>query len=440
MHRVHRAIDRAKKTVVTNQLVPWKLRPHGVDFDPPTKGKRHATIRKVIIQQLNADEVRAPEYEKMDESYELYLPGPKGIETTNSVRLEKLLESYGRASTIYIIAPYSTGIIHALTTLSQLFFAHSKGGVYSNLAPVAIKDKPKFVHRGVNFDVARQWYPKKSVLRLIDGMAWNKFNRLHFHITDSQSWPLEVPSMPDLAIKGAYYKGLWYTTKDIQDIYQYAEDRGIQVIMEIDMPGHTSSIGHAYPDLITGQNVQPLWTEVAAQPPSGHLKLNNKNVEEFLTKLFNDVIPRLTPFSKYFHTGGDEVNKNIYKLDVGVDSSDRAVIKPYLEKFLTHVHGLVRKHGATPVVWEEMVLEWGVDLPKDVIVQTWLGDESVKNATDKGYRVIAGHYLSWYLDCGNGQWLDFHGMAGYPYNDWCGPKKSWRLSKLQLYPQFSILC
>ncbi|KAF8455486.1 glycoside hydrolase superfamily [Terfezia claveryi] len=424
--RVRRAINRAKHTTLKKQLVPWKFKPHGVDFDPPTDGRYHSTIRKVIIQQLSSNETRAPAYEQMDESYELYLPGPKGIQSTDSGLLETLIQRHGRMSIAYIIAPKSAGLIQALTTFSQLFYAHTKNGVYSPLAPVAIKDKPKFVHRGVNLDTSRQWYPKAAILRLIDGMAWNKFNKLHFHVTDSQSWPLEVPSMPELALKGAYYKGLHYSASDVQDIYMYAEDRGIQVIMEIDMPGHTSSIGLAYPTLITGQNIQPLWTNAAAQPPSGHLKLNNTNVEDFLTNLFNDVVPRLIPYCKYFHTGGDEVNKNIYLLDEGVRSDDHAVIKPYLERFLKHAHDAVRKNGATPFVWEEMVLEWGVDLPKDVIVQAWLGDESVKGAVAKGYRVISGTYQNWYLDCGNGQWLDFHGDSLYPYNDWCGPKKSWR--------------
>lgn len=254
--------------MLTKQLVPWKLRPHGSDFDPPTEGRHHSTIRKVIIHQTSNNETRAPDYDQLDESYELYLPGPKGIQYTDSSVLASLLQRHGRMSTVYILAPTSAGVIQGLTTLAQLFYAHTRDGVYSPLAPIIIKDKPKFVHRGVNLDTSRQWYPKEAILKLIDGMAWNKFNRFHWHITDSQSWPLEVPSMPDLAQKGAYWRNLYYTTKDVQDVYQYAEDRGIQVIMEIDMPGHTSAIGQAYPDLITGQNVQPMWTDVAAQPPS----------------------------------------------------------------------------------------------------------------------------------------------------------------------------
>ena len=174
-----------------------------------------------------------------------------------------------KGSSLYVTAPTSAGILQALTTVIQLFYAHSGGaGVYSNLAPLTIKDRPKFEHRGVNLDVARQWYPKSTILKVIDGMAWNKFNKFHLHITDSQSWPLQVPALPELHQKGAYWKNLYYTTQDIQDIYKYAEDRGIQVIMEIDTPGHTASIGEAYPELITGRNVQPVWNDVAAQPPS----------------------------------------------------------------------------------------------------------------------------------------------------------------------------
>lgn len=268
---MRQAIKRANEAVLTKQLVPWKLRPHGKDFDPVPGDRLKATIKRVIIRQLSANETRAPDYDELDESYELYLSGQRGIEFTDSLHLKALVHEYGGPATVYIISPTSAGIIHALNSLVQLFFAHSQpeiDGVYSPFAPVIIKDKPKFPYRGVNLDTSRQWYPKEAIFRLIDGMTWTKFNRLHWHITDSQSWPLEVPSLPDLAKEGAYWKGLIYTIDDVQDIYKYAEDRGIQVIMEIDMPGHTSSIGYSYPDLIVGQNVQPLWTDVAAQPPS----------------------------------------------------------------------------------------------------------------------------------------------------------------------------
>lgn len=336
------------------------------------------------------------------------------------------------SDTVYITAPSSYGVLHALTSLTQLFYYTQKfgGNVYSNLAPVSIVDKPKFQHRGLNLDVARQWYPKEDILRTIDALSWNKMNRLHLHVTDAQSWPLEVPALPDLASLGSYADGLTYTPDDVQTILDFAEKRGVQVIVEIDMPGHTSIIHEAYPDLITGWNIQPNWATYAAQPPSGSLKLNNPDVDNFVTTLLGDLLPRLRRHTPYFHTGGDEVNKNIYNLDPGVQSNDTAVLTPALQKFLSHVHSEVRKNGMSPVVWEEMLLDWNLTLTNGTIVQTWLSDESTKNVVSKGFRAIAGNYNFWYLDCGNGQWLDFGPNVYkqyYPFNDYCSPKKNWRL-------------
>lgn len=283
-----------------------------------------------------------------------------------------------------------------------------------------------FAHRGLNLDVARQWYDVDTIKKVIASLSWNKFNVLHLHVTDSQSWPLEVPALPELAQKGSYAKGLTYSPADVQGILAFAEERGVQVIVEIDMPGHTTSIAEAYPELIVGKNIQPNWDTYAAQPPSGSFKLNNPAVETFLTKLFGDVLPRLNKHSPYFHSGGDEVNANIYELDPGVGSNDKPTIRPALQRFFTHVQNQLHKHDMTPIVWEEMLLEWNLTLSKDTIVQTWLSDESVKKAAAAGHRVVAGNYNYWYLDCGQGQWLDLSARFA-PYNDWCAPRKSWRL-------------
>lgn len=319
--------------------------------------------------------------------------------------------------------------------MSQLFYYSQqyRGAVYSKLAPVEVLDKPKFQHRGLNLDVARQWYPKEDILKTIDALAWNKMNRLHLHVTDSQSWPLEIPALPDLAPCGAYAEGLTYTPEDLQDILTFAEKRGVQVIVEVDMPGHTSSIAEAYPELIAGWNIQPDWDRYAAQPPSGSLKLKNQEVKKFLTTLFGDLLPRLRDHSPYFHTGGDEVNRNVYLFDEGINSNETKVLQPALQDFVSHVHTEVTNNKMSPVVWEEMLLEWNLTLSKDTIVQTWLSDGSTKSVVEKGHRAIAGNYNFWYLDCGNGQWLDFGPEVFrkfYPFNDYCSPKKNWRLSML----------
>jgi hexosaminidase len=298
---------------------------------------------------------------------------------------------------------------------------------------VEIDDEPLFRHRGLNLDVARQWYPKADILRTIDALAWNKMNRLHLHVTDSQSWPLEIPALPELSQKGCYADGLTYSPDDLQDILTWGRERGVEVIVEIDMPGHTTVIAEAYPELIAGRNMQPDWSVYAAQPPSGSLKLRNEGVKAFLATLFADLLPRLRGHTQYFHTGGDEVNRQVYLLDEGIRSNDTTVLKPALQDFFSHVHGELGKHGVTPFVWEEMLLEWNLDLPKDTIVQTWMSEQSTKRVIEKGYRAIAGSYQYWYLDCGSGQWLDFLPKSFenyYPFDDYCAPKKSWRLSKL----------
>jgi hexosaminidase len=338
-----------------------------------------------------------------------------------------------RPGAVYIDAETSLGVMHAFNTLRQLFYATSGGGsgspVYGS-APVEIVDKPKFPHRGLNLDVSRQWYPKETIFKTIDAISWNKMNRLHLHVTDAQSWPLEIPALPELAQKGAYAPGLTYSPADLQDILDFAEARGIQVILETDMPGHTTSIAEAFPELIVGKNRQPNWGTYAAQPPSGSLKLNNPKVESFISTLIRDLLPRLRTHTNYFHSGGDEVNSNIYALDPGVGTNDTAVVRKGLQRFINHVQSEVKGQRMNPVVWEEMLVQWNLTLPKDAIVQTWQTDEAAQEATSKGHRVISGNYNFWYLDCGQGQWLDFGGKAFqqfYPFADYCSPRKNWRL-------------
>lgn len=409
--RINEAWDRAKTTIFEEKFIPWKFHKRGDKFEPKSKTGRE--IKKVEIRQTKAESSDAPKYGEFDESYNLTIP-------LNS-------------DTAYITAPSSYGILHALTSMTQLFY-YSKnfhGAVYNQHGPIAIIDKPKFQHRGLNLDVARQWYPKEDILRTIDALAWNKMNRLHLHVTDSQSWPIEIPALPKLAERGAYADGLTYSPDDIKMILKFAEKRGVQVIVEIDMPGHTSVIHEAYPELITGWNIQPDWATYAAQPPSGSLKLKNPAVKRFLSTLLGDLLPRLRDHSPYFHTGGDEVNKNVYLLDEGIKSSDPKVLTPALQDFVSHVHGEVKNNKMSPVVWEEMLLDWNLTMSTDTIVQTWLSDESTRNVVNRGHRAIAGNYNFWYLDCGNGQWLDFGPNVAqqfYPYNDYCAPKKNWRLS------------
>ena len=343
-------------------------------------------------------------------------------------------ESYSLSMTISgevsITAASSIGLLYGLTTMTQLFYKHSAGGVYTPIAPVDITDKPKFQWRGLNLDTARTFKPMSDIYAMIDGLSYNKMNRLHWHITDSQAWPLEIPSMPALTDKGAYASWEKYSTDDVRAIQEYGALLGVEIVMEIDQPGHTTAIGFAYPDLIAAFNVQPDNPTYAAEPPSGTLKLNDPAVSQFLQNLFSDLLPRLKPLTSYFHLGGDEVNANAYTLDPTVQSNKTSVLQPLIQKFMDRNQHQIQSAGFTPIVWEEMLLDWNLTMPKNTIVQTWLSSDSVAEVVKQGYRALVGNYEFWYLDCGQGQWIDFRrkDMAEFwPYADYCSPRHNWRL-------------
>ncbi|KAF1838400.1 hypothetical protein BDW02DRAFT_565001 [Decorospora gaudefroyi] len=404
------AINSTWRTIFLQNLYPWKFHPR--NWNEPSAQQTANYLSRINIEVLAIEppNVAKPLAGEFDESYSLTLT-EEGLATVR--------------------ANSSIGIARGLITLTQLFYAHSdKEHVYTPLAPVTIFDKPVFEHRGINLDVSRNFFSVSDIKRQIDACAYNKMNRFHLHVTDSQSWPLEIPSMPKLSAKGAYRPDLVYTSQDFRSMQRYAALQGIEMITEIDMPGHTSSIHHAYPELIAAFNKQPDWNTYAAEPPSGTLKLNSTAVYNFLEKLFDDLLPRISPYSSYFHMGGDEVNRNAYLLDDTVNSNDPAILQPLMQKFVDRIHDRVRGVGLTPVVWEEMLLEWNMTLGSDVIVQSWRSDEAVAQIVAKGHKTLVGNYKYWYLDCGKGQWLDFDPSVSanyWPYIDYCAPFHNWRL-------------
>ena len=182
------AIKTTTQTLFEQNFIPWKFHPRHSNFEPATNASC-TYIKTVHLEQTVTDpaNVTKPLAGEVDESYSL------SIATDGQVT---------------ITAVSSIGIAHGLTTFTQLFYKHSSGPVYTPYAPVEITDVPKFQHRGLNMDVSRVWYAPADITRMIDALAYNKFNRLHLHITDAQSWPIEIPTLPMLAEKGSYRQGL----------------------------------------------------------------------------------------------------------------------------------------------------------------------------------------------------------------------------------------
>ncbi len=374
---VQAGVSRALSSIFGDKFVPWMLRKRGelASFEPDVY-KGQIWIKTLQITQTEQDKPGTfkPLAGEVDESYSLT------ISTDGAAKLT------GKSS---------IGILRGLETFTQLFYQHSTGTFwYTPYAPISIQDAPKFPHRGILLDTARHWFSVADIKRTIDAMAQSKLNRLHIHVTDSQSWPLDIPSMPELAQKGAYNPSQIYSAADLDDIQRFGQVRGVEVYLEIDMPGHIGVVAESHPDLIVAYDAQPYYWW-CAQPPCGAFKLNHTGVEDFLEKLFSDLLPRVAPYTAYFHTGGDELNANDSMLDEGIRSNDTKVLQPLLQKFIDNQHRRVRKAGLTPLVWEEIPLHWNVTLGKDTVVQAWLGGDSVKQLTSKGLKVIDSNYNLW---------------------------------------------
>ena len=408
--RLQTAFRRIKKGIFQEDFVPHKFHPRDSDFEPKLLGPR-IYIWEIAIELQQAPAWQNAPHNDLDESYEL------------------IITRDGNAT---IRASTYQGGLHGLHTMAQLFYAHSEfeGEVYTPYAPLHIKDSPRFEHRGLNLDIARNRISPKDVIRTLDAMSFNKLNRLHLHATDSQSWPLEIPALPNLAGKGAYHKDQIWTVSQLDKVQKHGRRFGIEVYLEVDLPGHTASIFHSYPGLITAYNEQP-WPPFALEPPSGQLKLSSADVPRFLKKLFDDLLPRIAPYSSHFHVGADELNKKSYELEAGLESSSKDVIRPYLQSLFDDVFSHLARHNFTPVAWEDILLDWDLDLPQSTILQVWRPNTSLASIVEKGHKVLFGACSHWYLDSGYGGWYDPdpknpNSSVVPPYADWCPPYKNWR--------------
>ncbi|KIX93396.1 uncharacterized protein Z520_10815 [Fonsecaea multimorphosa CBS 102226] len=430
---VQNSVRETVRSIQQSKFVPWKLHRRHSTFESDPDAPRHY-ISTLHIQQTTcpgSEPLHPQSYFGGDESYVIDV------------------DDQGIAS---IKSNCSIGTIRALQTFEQLFFAHStKSGSYTPFAPLSIADRAKWRHRGLSIDIARNPFDSRDLIRTIDAMAMAKLNRLHIHATDSQSWPLEIPALPDLARKGAYQPHHVWSVDSLRDIQMYGAAKGVSVFIEIDMPGHTASVAYAFPDLITAFNELD-WSTFAAEPLSGQLKLNSSDAHNFVAAVLDDLLPRTRPYTSLYHVGGDELNLAAYLLDETVQSDDPKVLQPLLQTFIDNVIDACVRHGLQPIVWEEMLLDWNLTLPsaldstssRQTLVQVWRNSERIEEVLKRGHRAIFGDYHYWYLDCGFGVFLDpypsgksppgvpYNTSGGYssrlkkPYLDYCNPYHNWR--------------
>jgi hexosaminidase len=337
---------------------------------------------------------------------------------TRSEEYALTIPADGSAATL--TANSTLGLYRGLTTFNQLFYYYG-GTTYTLLAPISITDTPAYPFRGLTLDTSRNYYPVSDILRTLDAMSWVKINTFHWHVTDSQSFPLEVAQYPEITINGAYSPQEVYTTSDVQYIVQYAGARGIDVLMEIDTPGHTAIIGATYPEYVACFDATP-WADFANEPPAGQLRFALPEVMNFTASLLADVAQTLPSY--YFSTGGDELNTNCYTEDYITQqqlNSTGTTLNDALDTFTQTTHSALIAQGKTPVVWEEMVLDWNITLSNETIVMIWISSADAAAVAGKGFRIIQAPSNYFYLDCGAGEWLGDDPTG----NSWCDPFKTW---------------
>jgi hexosaminidase len=284
-------------------------------------------------------------------------------------------------------ASTTLGAMRGLQTFLQLVEVTPQGFA---LPTVVIQDKPRFPWRGLMIDSSRHFTPIDVIKRNLDGMAAVKLNVFHWHLSDNQGFRVESLRFPKLHEMGS--DGLYYTQAQIREIISYARDRGIRVVPEFDMPGHSTSWFVGYPDLASGPGPYSVERKWGVFDPA--MDPTRESTYKFLDEFIGEMA-KLFP-DQFFHIGGDEVNGKQWDANPRIQQfmhahslKSDAELQAY---FTERVRKIVAKHGKTMEGWDEILHP---DFPKDIIIQSWRGQKSLADAAQQGYRGLlsSGYYL-----------------------------------------------
>lgn len=335
---------------------------------------------------------------------------------------------------ISIAANEAAGLFYGIQTLFQLLpeQVEAKDGLKNqpvSIPAVEITDYPRFGWRGLMFDVSRHFFTKQEVKDFIDQMVKYKYNLLHLHLTDDEGWRLEIKSLPKLTSVGAWrvnktgnfgtfsapekdepkdYGG-FYTQEDIKELIQYAKDRFVNIMPEIDIPGHSLAAIASYPELsctpgAENYNVRS-GEKIMEWPPKGHfyglldntLCPANEKVYDFLDKVFTEVA-QLFPF-EYIHMGGDETARNYWEKTQAIkDLMQKEQLKDLDEVqsyFVKRVGNILQSKGKKMLGWDE-ILQGG--LAPGATVMSWRGMKGGIEAAKAGHEVVMSPSTFAYLD------------------------------------------
>ncbi|KAJ5664637.1 hypothetical protein N7462_011450 [Penicillium macrosclerotiorum] len=437
---VNEAWERAWATITNLQWVPAAVEAPISSFEPfPTaapepsasaKAKRASTAKAIQSVQLSVIDGDADLQHGVDESY--------------------TLEVTATAGSVKITAQTVWGALHAFTTLQQLIISDGRGGLIIE-QPVKIQDAPLYPYRGIMMDTGRNFISLQKILEQIDGMALSKLNVLHWHLDDAQSWPMEMRSYPQMT-KDAYSAREVYTAADIRRVISYARSRGVRVIPEVDMPGHSSSGWRQIdPKIVACENSwwsNDVWEyHTAVEPNPGQLDIIYPKTYDAVRNVYTELSGIFT--DNWFHVGADELqpgcyNFSSYVMDWFAEDSSRTY-NDLAQYWLDHALPIFRSVGShrRMMMWEDIALgtESANDVPKDIVLQSWNnGLTNIQNLTARGYDVVVSSSDFLYLDCGKGGFVtndprydvmsnptgdvtfNYGGIGG----SWCAPYKTWQ--------------
>jgi len=309
-------------------------------------------------------------------------------ETIQSIDEDESYSLEVTPSSAHLRAATVVGAMHGLATLEQLIQSDANGYF---IPAVTIHDTPRFRWRGLMIDCGRHFIPVDVLKRTLDGMASVKLNVFHWHLSEDQGFRMESKAFPKLAEFGS--DGLFYTQEDAKEIVAYARDRGIRVVPEFDMPGHTTAWFVGYPDLASAPGPFQIERKFGVFDPA--MDPTRDSTYKFLDTFMGEMAA-IFP-DHFMHIGGDENNGVEWKANPRIQSfmrahnlKDTAALQNYFNQRLLKI---LEKHDKHMIGWDEILTP---DLPKDIMVQSWRGFDSLAAGARNGYKGIlsAGYYLN----------------------------------------------
>ena len=318
-------------------------------------------------------------------------------------------ESYNikiNVETIQLSAATVKGLFYSIQTFRQLLPLDNKKDTIG-ITCLEIKDTPRLPYRGMMLDPARHFLPAQDVKKYIDAIAMYKFNTLHLHLTDDQGWRVEIKKYPKLMELATVRKetdgdgvphGGYYTQDELKDIVAYAKERFIEVIPELDVPGHSQAMLVAYPELTCFPNDFEVRTTPGVS--KNLLCAGNEKVFEFYGNVYKELAPIFT--AEKFHIGGDEAPldhwKACPKCQKRIRDNNLESPQHLMSYFFERISDTLAKHGKSPQIWYELDVPF---YPETSTMYTWRGGltpKTIEKSREMGYKLICSPGEHAYFD------------------------------------------